>query len=450
MRWLLLKDLQILRRSPLVTVLLIVYPVVIAVLVGFALSRGPDKPRVAFLNEVPKGETFNIGGSEFNESSARNELCGRIDCVRVTNRDEAVQKVKDGEVLAALILPEDLVSKLRSQLSTSGFEQPTVEVIVNEEDPVKARLVNDRIDALINEANLRVSGQFSDTLIRYLDLLLRGGQFSFLGQELNVLGLKNTQKIIESVAKQLPKGDPNRAQLEQIVSFARLARQNLDVADELLASVREPIKVDKQVVSGSPPELDNFAVSVAATITLMFVTVLLVAGSLALEREENTFRRLTRGLVSSLGLLAEKVALGVVCALVVTLLMLAGLQFFVSLDWARAPLMVAAILAGGAGFAAMGAAIGSAAREVRASSLLAFMISLPIAFLSLVPSGTVSPAMFDVIRALAGAFPFAPAQKAMAGALDAAGPDVPVQILHLLALTAVYGLLARIALRRFA
>ena len=53
MRWLLLKDLQILRRSPLQAVLLVLYPVLIAVLVGFAISRGPEKPRVAFLNEVP-------------------------------------------------------------------------------------------------------------------------------------------------------------------------------------------------------------------------------------------------------------------------------------------------------------------------------------------------------------------------------------------------------------
>ena len=52
-RWLLLKDLQILRRSPLQAVLLVAYPVLIAVLVGFAISRSPEKPRVAFLNEVP-------------------------------------------------------------------------------------------------------------------------------------------------------------------------------------------------------------------------------------------------------------------------------------------------------------------------------------------------------------------------------------------------------------
>ena len=46
MRWLLVKDLQILRRSPLVTGLLIVYPIVLAILIGLAISRSPEKPRV--------------------------------------------------------------------------------------------------------------------------------------------------------------------------------------------------------------------------------------------------------------------------------------------------------------------------------------------------------------------------------------------------------------------
>ena len=45
MRWLLLKDLQILRRSPLHAALLVAYPILIAVLVGFAISRSPEKPR---------------------------------------------------------------------------------------------------------------------------------------------------------------------------------------------------------------------------------------------------------------------------------------------------------------------------------------------------------------------------------------------------------------------
>ena len=139
-------------------------------------------------------------------------------------------------MLAALILPEDLVDKLRAQLSTSGFEQPTVQVIVNEEDPVKARLVDDRIDALINEANLKVSASSRTRCVQYLDLSLNGGTFNFLGQSVKILGLAQTQKIIADVATTLPKSDPNRAKLEQIVKFSSMAQQNFGVADDLLGS----------------------------------------------------------------------------------------------------------------------------------------------------------------------------------------------------------------------
>ena len=105
--------------------------------------------------------------------------------------------------------------------------------------------------------------------------------------------------------------------------------------------------MDKQVVAGSVPPLDTFAVAVAATITLLFVTVLLVSGSLALEREENTFTRLTRGLVSREGLLLEKAILGTGAALAVTLLMLLAITPFQSIGWSRIYLIVPAILLGG-------------------------------------------------------------------------------------------------------
>ena len=106
-------------------------------------------------------------------------------------------------------------------------------------------------------------------------------------------------------------------------------------------------------------------------------------------------------------------------------------------------------MAGGAAFAAFGAALGGATREVRAASLLAFMVSLPVAFLSLVPSGTVSPALFDAIGVFTALFPFDPSLRALEGALEEAGPSLTVAISHLAALALAYGLLARLALRRF-
>ena len=446
MRWLLLKDLQVLRRSPLQAALLVAYPILIALLVGFAISRDADRPRVAFLNEVPPDTRVVVGSAELPSVSVDDRICGRLECVRVRSRDEAADKVRSGDALAALILPADLVDQLNT-LGTLSPGSPEVEVIVNEEDPVKAQLVDDRIDALLAEANLLIARQIAAEGGKYLDLLVNGGEFRFLGQSIDVLGLRATARILRAIRPAL--APEVRPSLDEVIRFATRSRDNLDVAKPLIDRLAQPIAVDKQVVSGATPPLDTFASAVAATFVLAFVVILLTAGALALEREENAFPRLTRGLVSRTALLGEKVALGTTVGLLVTLLMLAGLAPFLPLQWSRFPLWLPAILLGGAAFAAAGAALGAAAREVRAVSLLAFMLTLPIAFLSLIPSGAVGPALYDAIRFATALFPFKPALQAMTAALDSSGPSLGPALLHLAVLAAAYGLLARFALRRF-
>ena len=448
MRWLLLKDLQILRRSPLQAVLLVAYPVLIAVLVGFAISRSPEKPRVAFLNEVPSSSRVSVGGQKLRPLDVEGRICAKVECVQVKDRAEAEDEVSSGGVLAALILPANLVNKINS-LSTLTPGVPKVEVMVNQEDPVRAELVNDRITTLLTQANLEIARRIAGEGSRYLDLLINGGQFKVIGQSIQILGLRATAQILEALEPALPPG-PLRNSLREVTSFAQQARDNLNVAGPLIDRVAQPIEVDKQVVSGSSPPLEVFAIAVAATLTLAFVTVLLVAGSLALEREENAYPRLTRGLVSPEGLLGEKVLLGVVVGLVVTLLMLAGLQIFVPLQWSRFGLWLLAIVGGGAGLAAAGAALGAVAREVRAVSLLAFMVTLPVAFLSLVPSGAIGSGLADVVTVVTALFPFKPALQAMTAALDSAGPSIGGPLLHLAILIAAYGFVARLGLRRFA
>ena len=71
------------------------------------------------------------------------------------------------------------------------------------------------------------------------------------------------------------------------------------------------------------------------------------------------------------------------------------------------------------GSARSGVAIGGSAREVRAASLFAFLLSLPIAVLALVPSGATNPTLYDIIRVISAIFPFRPALDAMAAALSA-------------------------------
>jgi ABC-2 type transport system permease protein len=447
MRWLLLKDLQILRRSPLQAVLLVAYPVLIALLIGFAISREPGKPRVAFLNEVPPGARIAGGNGKLPAVGVNQRICRQVECIDVSDRAEAEAKVRDGDALAALILPADLIDRLNS-LSTLSPETPEVDVIVNEENPLKAQAVDDRITALLAQANLFIARQIAAEGGRYLNLVVDGGNFDVLGQPVEILGLRATAAILRSLRPAVPQA--MRGELDRVIRFATLARDNLNVAAPLIDRLAQPIAVDKRSVSAPTPPLEIFAIAVAATLTLTFVTLLLVAGSLALEREEHTFPRLTGGLVSRSALLAEKVGLGVGVGLVVTLLMLAGVQIFVGLDWSRFGLWLAAIVFGAAGFAAAGAALGAAARDVRAVSLLAFMVSLPVALLSLVPSGAVGATLYDVIRVVTALFPFKPALEAMTAALDSAGPDLGGPLLHLAILLVGYAAIARLSLRRFA
>ena len=445
MRWLLLKDLRILRRSPLLVALLVLYPIVIAVLIGLALSAGPDKPKVAFYNGLEgKSAVVELGGDRIDLAAEGQRLFDAIDPVRVDSKEDAIQKVKDGEVLGALIIPDDLATNIQSSL-----EPGTVEVYYNAEDPAKRQFVENTIKAQVQSANSALTKRVAKEALKLLDLISTGGDYSFLGQSFDVLGLERAERILVQAKAELPPGSAERAELDRVIAFGKLARENLSFSDDVLAVVGEPIQVKATALDGGTTSLSSFAVALAVAVSLMFITLLLAAGTLALEREENAFSRLVRGLVSKTGLLAEKAGLAAVCSVSVSLLMLAGLGLFVELDWGRFPLWLAALTVGALAFAALGLAIGALTRDVRAASLLAFMICLPLAFLALVPSGAVAPALYDVIRAVSAVFPFSPALDALDAALNDAG-DIGGPLLHLAGLTLAFGALARLALQRFA
>jgi ABC-type transport system involved in cytochrome c biogenesis permease component len=443
--WLLQKDLRILRRSPLLVALLVLYPIVIAVLIGFAISKGPDKPEVAIYNGLAgRPAQIELGGRDIDLAREGQRLFDAIQPVQTDSREDAIQKVKDGEVLGALIIPDDLATNLQS-----GLKPGTVEVVYNAEDPAKRQFVENTITAQVQKANAALTKRVAEEALQLLDLISDGGEYTFLGQDFSVLGLQKSEAILKAARADLPDGSPERDEIDRVIAFAELARENLSFSDEVLGVVGEPLQVKARALNGGSTSLDSFGIALAVAVSLMFITLLLAAGTLALEREENAFSRLVRGLVSRTGLLVEKAGLSAVCSVAVSLLMLAGLGLFVNLDWSRFPLWLVALAAGALAFAALGLAIGALTREVRAASLLAFMLCLPLAFLALVPSGAVAPALYDVIRVVSAAFPFKPTLDALDAALNDAG-GLAGPLLHLALLFVVFGGLARLALVRFA
>src|SRR6266576_7352650 len=176
MRWLLTKDLQILRRSPFLLALLVIYPILLAAIVGFSLTSAPSKPRVAFLNEIPPGTSSVAFGSEKVDiaKEAAGPLFDSVHAVRVKSRAEAIQKVRDGEVLGALVIPADLTAKLQAAAS-GNFEPASLQVYYNADDPAKQAFVQNTIKARLQEANAALGKKLTAVALNYLNLITRGG-----------------------------------------------------------------------------------------------------------------------------------------------------------------------------------------------------------------------------------------------------------------------------------
>jgi len=443
LRVLLTKDLRILRRSPALVILLIVYPVAIALLIGLALSSSPALPRVAFLNEIPPAQaTIRLGSETIHTTRYERELFQAIQPVRVGSEAQAIADVRDGTTIAALIIPPGLPEELASASQTAY-----VTVIYNS-NAVNQSLVEQAIESKLAQANALLAAQLSRVADSYIDLLLTGGKLQFLGSSYSLLGLVGAHRILDAAVARLPATSPLRRELAPVATFAGIAVAHLGGSKSVIGAVAAPIGVHQRVLSGRRTPLNDYAIAVAVAVSLMFVCILLASGMLALEREENTLGRLRRGLVSAGGILAEKALLAAILGALVAFVMLAGIGIFVPLGWGRAGLWIVAILAGGLAFAALGVAMGAVVREVRAASLLALMVSLPLVFLALVPQATVSVGLYDAIRVVSAIFPFKAALEALDAAINRSTPSLAAALGHLAALVVGFGAVARLGLRR--
>ena len=307
-----------------------------------------------------------------------------------------------------------------------------------------------RIKARLADANKALSQKLTEISAGYLGILLHGGSFSLLGQQFSVLGLQKTNDVIVQTLRRLPRSSPQRADLERVANFARLAIDNLDLSKPVLASIGEPLHLKRTVVTGKHVSANAFYIALAAAVTLMIIGLFLGGGMLALEREEHAFGRLVRWPVSRWELLCEKVLLGALAALAATIVELAAISLFDDLRWARIAGWALALLVGGLAFGAVGTAFGALTRDVRATTLLAILVALPFAFLALIPSGVVAAWIYDVVRVASAIFPFKPALDAVNAGLNDADPGLTGPLVHLAILAIAYTAIARAGLRRFA
>ena len=435
-RLLLGKDLRVLRRSPLLLAVLIVYPLLVAGLVGLVAGYGSSKPRVALVDEDHLPPVVRIGGRSFRISDAIREVGKNVHLVRLSPED-ADRELRSGRVVATLTVPPGFLDQLKS-----GIAQPTL-LYQTTHGGISPR-VTQQVQALVYSLNRRLQQAYVATDLHYVQLILNGGTARFQGRTYDVLGLDGMHSLLLTLPK-----SPAR---ERIAAFARIAGVALGYTGSLLGSTANPIRLERAPEKSRSSLLSAQVQSYALALTITFLALLLAAGALAAERDENAIGRLSRGLVSLGQLVWAKVALAAVVALALGLAI--ALVFGVIVEaggvvggepWVRLPLLALGLVLAGGSLGALGALLGALAREARTASLVAVLVVMPIVFLGLVPKQVVPIAGWG-----SDAVPFAHAVRYFSASLYDARPWATVgrELAWLVGLGAVFGGLARVASRR--
>jgi ABC-2 type transport system permease protein len=432
---LLRKDLLLLRRSPVLVGVLVAYPLLVALLVGVVAGYANTKPRVAFVDRDGLPAHVQVGGKSFDVRALIDRVATEIDLVPMSEQ-QASRQLETGRVVASVVVPPGFVRALRASQSP--------ELVLERGRGGLAPIVTREMESLVYNLNRELQRAYIAQNVQYVDLLREGGQGQFLGQTFDVLGLRRTDELLA----QLPP-DPRIERIRQFVATAGLA---LTQTGQALRSIAAPITLRIAPDQGRTWALSAEVQAYGLALAITFLGLVLAAGALAAERDENVIGRLARGLVSLWRLVAAKLSLAAVVAVLLGLAI--AIVFGIAVEvggvtggepWQRLPLLAAGLAIAGGSVGALGALLGALAREGRTASLVAVLVALPIMLAGLVP-----PQVSPVAGHVSQAFPFAHSVDLFSAALYDSDPwrDVGVAAGWLVGLGAAYAALARVSTRR--
>ena len=165
--WLLLgKDLKRLGRSPLLLAALVLYPLLVALLVGLVVRYAGERPRVALVDRAGLPQAIVLGSRSFDLQQLF-EDASEVDLVRMSPT-RAKQELETGQVVAVLTVPEDFTVRLR------GLRESPKLVLRTSSGALGSR-VTEKMRALVYGVNLQLQQAFIDANLGYVKLLQQGG-----------------------------------------------------------------------------------------------------------------------------------------------------------------------------------------------------------------------------------------------------------------------------------
>lgn len=418
---LLRKDLLVLRRSPALLGILLSYPLLVALLIAVVAGYANTRPQVAFVDLDGVPERVELAGRTFDVRGLIDQVADEVELVPM-GPDEARRRLETGSVVASVTVPRGFVGDLRASSSP--------ELVLERGRGGLTPIVTREMEALVFNLNRELQEAIVASNLGYVEEIDRR--------------LERTGELL--------RGFPDDPRVDEIRSFVALAGVALGRTGDALRATAAPIRLRVEADSGRAWALSADVQAYGLALAITFLGLVLAAGALAAERDENVIGRLARGLVPLGRIVAAKVALAAVVALALGLAIAVVFGLAVELGdvtggepWARLPLLAAGLALAGGAVGGLGTLVGALSRDGRTASLVAVLAVLPVLLLGLVPEDVSAAAGY-----LSDAFPFTHAVDLFAASLYESDPwpDVGAAAAWLVALGLLYASLARLAARR--
>lgn len=391
--WTLLKkDARVVLRSRLLLAVLVLYPLVIVGIIGYAFSEPTQKIPLAVVNqdvdadgdpntaviEDPFGDGSGAGGATVSSGELVTGLEELTRVTKVDDVDAAKELLLTGEVQAVVVLPPGFVD----QVVRFGNGSARLDVIVDQSDPVRATLMEVNIRGVVQQFQELVIQQKVDIVVQALEDSLR---VTLPEDHFAYPGFTRAIDHLRDVRASLPDSqdyDDEREKIDTAIEFLQNIELGVINAVDIVRSVAQPVVVDIEQEESGHLFIRDLVVPAALGLSIFWTGSLATAALIVYDRESAAYTRLGVTPTGRTSILGAKVLL---TSLVVfaqsAIILLAAVAFFgTRVD--NLGLTVMLVVLSTLASIAIGVFLSGVTRDVNGAVLLSVLVTFPMLFLA--------------------------------------------------------------------
>lgn|GEM_PF-2406803 len=413
------KETRIILRSRMLLGVLLIYPLVLVGIIGFAFSEPQRHVPIALINEdvdangqprvelIPNPIQGRPSERTFSSALIIANLTEIAD-LHYTTLEEGRHLLLTGEVEAVVRFPANFARDVVNYGSSSQ-----IQIITDQSDIVRARIMEISIRGAIQSLQDYIITQKVDLVIQTIDESL-----GFVSDPSNALypGFPGVRQRCEEIrTSKANLSQSQRDDLAACVEFMDTIQGTLRNSRGLVQSVAQPIQVRVDQERSGSLFVRDLIVPAALALGIFWTGSLATSSLVVYERESPAYQRLRLSPAGVLAIYGSKILLTVLIILGQSLLILAIaiVTWHTRVD--NPALTLAVVLLSTAAAIGLGLFLASLSRDVTGTVLLSVLITFPMLFLG----GVFYPVSFmpPAARFVAGLFPLTHSVAALRGSM---------------------------------